>query len=41
LGQRQRQSARVGRRGQPDTLDLVTRDRDPLVIVTNVERDYS
>jgi hypothetical protein len=32
---------RIGRRGQPDTHDLGARDRDPLVIVTNVERDYS
>src|SRR5437762_318517 len=31
FGQRQRQSVRLGRRGQPDTHDLGARDGDPLV----------
>ena len=31
FGQRQRQTLRVGRLGQPDTDDLGTRDRDPFV----------
>ena len=31
FGQRQRQTVRVGRLGQPDTDDLGTRDRDPFV----------